>query len=351
MKDFLAALHTEIELSADRSENMRAETIFLGGGTPSLLTPEELSGILGHLRTVFQVSRDAEVTVEANPETVDLPKLKGYRDAGVNRLSIGIQSFNDMELEFLGRIHDSGKAEKAFRLAREAGFENVNVDLIYSLPGQTLDRWAETLARTIGLGPDHISAYSLIVEDNTPLARMVRARQVSPAPPEIEAEMFEFTMETLAVNGFEHYEISNFARPGYRSRHNFNYWRHGDYLGFGPSAHSFRKRDGSGGTRWWNVANISTYIKQLMTGKLPVASTESLSTDSLMTEHLFLGLRSTGLDLGEFRREFGDSLVARHATLIQGLVDANIATVVSDVLRLTPRGYLICDEVSARLVS
>ena len=351
MREFLAALHKEIDLSAQGPSPVSVETIFFGGGTPSLLEAEDLAGILEHLRAAFPVSPRSEVTMEANPESVDPGKLKQLRACGVNRLSIGIQSFHEKELEFLGRIHDARKAKEAFWSAREAGFENINVDLIYSLPGQTLAQWGESLNHALRLPPEHISAYGLIVEDNTPLSRMVRARQVSPGPLEGEAEMFEFTMETLARNGFEHYEISNYARPGYRSQHNFNYWNHGTYLGFGPSAHSFIRGEGTGGKRWWNVANISGYTRRLMEGNLPVASTEILSTEEVMTERVFLGLRSTGLDLLSFRKEFGDSLLAKNDSHIQGLVETNVATVNGDLLRLTPRGYLICDEVSARLMS
>jgi oxygen-independent coproporphyrinogen-3 oxidase len=350
MKEFLAALHTEIDLSVEQSVFTTIDTIFLGGGTPSLLDPDDLDDILSHLRTVCSVHPFAEITLEANPETVDLKKLTRFRAAGVNRLSIGIQSFHNGELQFLGRIHDARRADEAFSEARKAGFDNINIDLIYALPGQTMERWRATLEHAIDLRPEHISAYGLIVEENTPLSRQVKARQISPEPVEREAELFEFTMERIGESGFDHYEISNYARPGYRSRHNLNYWNHGSYVGFGPSAHSFTRAMHARGRRWWNVANISDYIRQLKERKLPIASSENLSNSHIMTERLFLGLRSSGLDLQGFRNEFGDTLLGRHEVMIRKLVEENIATLDDGFLKLTPRGFLICDEVSARLL-
>jgi len=347
---FLKALHREIEMYDRYAEGVDFRTIFFGGGTPSLLSPEEVAAILSRVRSTFSVSADAEITLETNPGTVDRDKLRGFRNAGVNRLSIGIQSFHEDELAFLGRIHDASQAEQCVHMARAAGFENVSLDLIYSLPGQSLDRWASTLKRAIALNPDHLSAYGLIVEDNTPLARMVRTKQVSPNPLDAEADLFEFTMATMQEHRYEHYEVSNYARDGRRSRHNLNYWHHGNYLGFGPSAHSFWMSHGlSEGKRWWNAASVSTYIGKLDRGEMPVASQEHLSSETMQTERLFLGLRSDGLDLRKFRDEFG-GMLDRHRPLIDELVKAEIATILGDSLHLTAKGYLVCDEVCARLM-
>jgi len=202
------------------------------------------------------------------------------------------------------------------------------------------------------LAPEHLSAYSLIVEDNTPLARMVRAKQVSPNPPDAEADLYELTMATMLENGYEHYEVSNYAREGYRSRHNWNYWQHGNYLGFGPSAHSFwTDKTSAIARRWWNVASVSGYNKRLMQGEFPRVSEESLSVDALMTERLFLGLRSCGLNLREFRKEFGGGLLDKHQSLIEEFVDRSIVIIDGDLLRLTSKGFLVCDEVCVRLLS
>ena len=349
MTDFLSALHREIELCAQYGGDELFETIFLGGGTPSLLDPVQLQSILEHLHKTFHVTGDAEITLETNPGTVTLEKLSLYRRLGVSRLSIGIQSFHEDELKFLGRIHDSRQAVQCVELAREAGFDNLNIDLIFSLPGQTATRWEENLRKALDLEPQHISAYSLIVEDNTPLAKMVRSKLVSTNPVETEADLYEMTMAITEASGFEHYEVSNFAKPGYRSRHNYNYWSHKKYLGFGPSAHSFWKDDGRG-RRWWNIANISTYCERLQENRLPIASSEEITGRELANERIFLGLRSDGLDLHQLRSDLKVKLPAHQYSIIRLLVAENIATLKNNRLRLTSKGFLLCDEVSEQLM-
>jgi oxygen-independent coproporphyrinogen-3 oxidase len=350
MDDFLEALALEIARYAAYGEGRRFDTVFFGGGTPSLLEPEQLRLVLSHLRSHFDILPDAEVTLETNPGTVDAGKLHAFRDLGVNRLSIGVQSFHPDELRFLSRIHDSEDAVRCYTDARTAGFDNVSLDLIYSLPGQTQNRWEANLRRAVDLGPDHVSAYSLIVEDHTPLSRMVQAKLVSPNPTEAEAAMYEFTMEFLEASGYEHYEVSNYARPGRRSRHNSAYWSHEDYLGFGPSAHSFWKSPvAPAGRRWWNIANVRTYGERLIAGKLPVASEENVGGKELINERIFLGLRSDGLNLQQAERDFRFEFQARQRELIRALVEDNLAVLQDSLLRLTPRGYLLCDEISERL--
>jgi oxygen-independent coproporphyrinogen-3 oxidase len=346
---FQSALLREIDLQAGCGGGTVFDTVFFGGGTPSLLSPAQLGEILGTLRSVFAIDDDAEITVETNPGTVSPVKLTGYRELGVNRLSIGIQSFEADELQFLGRIHDARQAEECVRMTRRAGFGNVSVDLIYSLPGQSAAKWLRTLNRALALEPDHISAYSLIVEDNTPLARHVAAGHVSPNPVEQEAELYELTMRTLEAAGFEQYEVSNYARNGYRSRHNYNYWRHGNYLGFGPSAHSFW-RAGSVARRWWNIANLSHYVTRLEEGHHPLMKEEILSDKELLTEKVLLGLRSDGLQLDELRSGSGAEVMTARRSTIDQLVREQLATLEHERLRLTPRGYLLCDEISRRLM-
>jgi len=351
MEEFLAGLAVEIQSYAPRGEGTRFDTVFFGGGTPSLLTPGQLGSILSRLRSTYTIATDAEITLETNPGTVTPEKLAAFRSMGVNRLSIGIQSFRDDELQFLGRIHDSSQAVEAVRLARGAGFDNVSIDLIYSLPGQTPDRWMYTLERGLALDPQHISAYSLIVEDNTPLARMVRARQVSPNPVEAEAALFELTMRILEENGFEHYEVSNYAKPGARSRHNYSYWSHVNYLGFGPSAHSFwRSDDGRSGERWANVANVSTYSRRLRDQERPLAFEEKVGLKELVNERIFLGLRSDGIDLRRLETEFAIGLDSAQRETVRQLVQESLAVLQGDMLRLTPRGFVLCDEIAARLM-
>lgn len=351
VEQFLASLRREIDLYATFGSGVTFETVFFGGGTPSLLQPAQLDSILTRLRTTFTIGPDAEITVETNPGTVTREKLSAFKSLGVNRLSIGVQSFHEDELKFLSRIHDRDDALRCVEYARAVGFENLNIDLIFSLPGQRLDRWEDNLEQAIALNTEHISAYSLIVEDNTPLARMVTSKQVSANPVEIEAELYEFTMEFLGKRGFEHYEVSNYAKPGFRSRHNYNYWNHQNYLSFGPSAHSFWKQPGAQfGRRWWNIANISHYCDKLLQDELPLVTQEFVQTRELMNERVFLGLRSDGLDLRQFEDEFGVPLSNSHGATIRQLVDEQYAEIEHNRLRLTAKGFLLCDEISARLL-
>ncbi|MBM2840449.1 MAG: Heme chaperone HemW [Bacteroidetes bacterium] len=351
MEDFLKAMHREIDMYASYGRDVTFETIFLGGGTPSLLDPSQMESILSLLHSVFSIEEGAEITVETNPGTVTGEKLRAYRSLGVNRLSIGVQSFHNDELRFLSRIHDRDEAVRCVDMARSAGFENLNIDLIFSLPGQTLARWEDNLTQAVALNTEHISAYSLIVEDNTPLARLVNAKQVSPNPIETEADMYEFTMAFLESWGYEHYEVSNYAKPGFRSRHNYNYWNHQNYLGFGPSAHSFWKQPGAPhGRRWWNIANLSHYCERLLRNTLPLISEEFVRAKELMNERVFLGLRSDGLDLNQFETDFGVALSRNHGPAIQHLIDAEYAALEDSCLRLTPKGFLLCDEISQRLL-
>ncbi len=349
MDEFLDALDSEIALSASAGKGVSFDTLFFGGGTPSLLTPAQLERVMGSLRGAFAIGAGAEITLESNPGTISAANLRDYRRLGVNRLSIGIQSFDENELRFLGRIHDAAEAACAVAQARAAGFDNVSVDLIYSLPGQTREGWDRTLSRALSLGPDHLSAYSLIVEDDTPLARMVSAKLVSPNPAEAEASLYEHTMDVMARAGFEHYEVSNYARPGSRSRHNSAYWSHDGYLGFGPSAHSFwRAKTEDAPVRWANVSALKRYCESLRAGELPVVMREEVSPPELCNERIFLGLRSAGLDLRRLDSDFGHS--PERDSLAWALVERGAAELQAGMLRLTPSGYMLCDEIAARMM-
>jgi oxygen-independent coproporphyrinogen-3 oxidase len=256
MGRFLESLSHEINLCAQLGrDGLVFDTVYFGGGTPSLLSPSAVGSILDDLHRNFQVAKTTEITLEVNPGTVDSEKLKEFRQIGVNRLSIGIQSFHEHELKFLGRIHSAHEAKACVRSAQEVGYDNVSLDLIYALPGQDLRDCEDNLSTAVSLSPQHISAYSLIVEEGTPLARMVARGEVLPTSEEVETEMYLLTMEYLAARGFEHYEVSNYARRGFHSLHNSLYWNHDSYLGFGPSAHSFWCGEPFlESTRWWNVA-------------------------------------------------------------------------------------------------
>jgi putative oxygen-independent coproporphyrinogen III oxidase len=350
-EDFLAMLAREIALREARADHTTFETIFLGGGTPSLLEPEQIERILFRLHAAFPISPDAEVTLEANPGTVTEGKLRAFRTLGVNRISIGIQSFLDPELRALGRIHDGREAFRSIELARAAGFDNLSIDLIYSIPGQTPAQWEDTLRTAVDLAPQHLSAYSLLVEESTPLARMVGAGTVRTNPVDLEAAMYERTMELLGAFGYEHYEISNYALPGFRCRHNFSYWSHRNYLGFGPSAHSFwNDKGGKSGRRWWNVADLSTYQERLRDGSLPVETEDDVGLREMLDERIFLGLRSGGLDLKGLSVDFGYNFESRRGDLTRWMIEETLASLEQGVLRLTPKGFLLCDEIASRLL-
>lgn len=351
IEQFLTALIREISLQGERRGAAVYDTVFFGGGTPSLLTPRQLEGVLRHLHRTVRISPEAEITLETNPGTATRERLAAFRTLGVNRLSVGVQSFHDHELVSLGRMHDSAAAARCITDAREAGFLNVGVDLIYSIPGQTLADWEASLAMAIGLHPEHMAAYALSIEEDTPLARSVRAGAVRPNPPELEATMYERAMAMLAAHGYEHYEVSNYARPGYRCRHNGAYWRHADYLGLGPSAHSFWKSaDGRAGTRWWNTPDLPTYIARLQEGLLPVAGDERIGADEMLEERILLGLRSGGVDLARLQPDVVDGLDIARRPAVRWMIDDGLAVHDAGVLRLTPRGLVVCDEVCARLV-
>ena len=345
MASFTELLLKEIDLRSDTvPRGEMYDTVFFGGGTPSLLEAEQMVRLLDRLRSRFEIRPDAEITMEANPGTVTEERLRAFRAAGINRVSFGVQSFYDDELKFLTRIHSADQAKASVHVARRAGFDNLNIDLMFALPGQTPERWRSTMEQALNLGPTHISCYSLIVEPHTPLARMVEAKQVAVLDTEADAALFETTAEVMERHGYEQYEVSNFARPGFRSLHNLNYWRHGSYLGFGPSAHSFR-----GTHRWWNIANLSTYASRLRDGALPTAGEEELQPEQMMTEAVFLGLRSDGLDTANFDRRFGRRFLEDHRSRIEDLLRSGLARLDGAVLRLTSRGYLVCDEICATL--
>lgn len=343
---FLEALEREVALVRPRVVEP-VETVFVGGGTPSLLDPAQLARILATVRHAFPVTPDAETTLEANPGTVGLDSLRGYRALGVNRLSLGVQSFSDAALRQLGRIHDARAARQAMAEARTAGFSNVSLDLIYAVPGQTLAAWEDDLRVALDFAPEHLSAYALTIERHTPLGRDVGSGRVRPTGSDLEAAMFDRTMAWLDTKGYEHYEVSNYARPGFPCRHNLNYWRHGPYLGLGPGAHSFERHTAR---RWWNVSSLSAYAEQLAAGRLPIAGAERLGPDDVLAERIFLGLRNGGVDVQRLADDLGYDLRAKAGIILEGLEQDGAIASRDGVLRLTRTGYLVADEIARRLM-
>lgn len=351
MDRFLASLEKEIVLrSRTLPGNETIESVFFGGGTPSLLSAKQFEKIFSLLQKNYRIEPDAEITCESNPGTVELNKLGEFRSAGFNRISFGIQSFHDDDLKFLTRIHSAGEAERAIESAYKAGFTNVSCDLIFALPGQTPERWKENLRRAVALKPKHISAYALIVEEQTPLAVMVKDRVVAPLTDEKDAELYEITIETMTANGYKQYEVSNFAQPGFLSRHNFNYWNHSNYIGFGPSAHSFCKDSSTSGKRWWNVRSIQSYCESLEKGEFPAAGSEVIDKNKFLAEEIFLGLRSTGIDLKKLYLLYGEDVFSIKRAMLSEMEQEGICTRQNNIISLTSRGYAVCDEVAAKLI-
>ncbi|MBW7887139.1 MAG: radical SAM family heme chaperone HemW [Bacteroidetes bacterium] len=351
MERFLQALQQEIIFRGEEfAPKESIETIFFGGGTPSLLSPQAMEKILGTVLKYFQVDADAEITTEANPGTVTREKLRAYRSLGINRISFGVQSFHSDELKFLTRIHSAEEAEQAVRDAYAAGFDNVSLDLIFSLPNQTPEKWNETLARAAALQPKHISAYSLIVEDNTPLSVMVKNKLVAPLPEDIDAAIYESTMEQLSRFGFQQYEISNYALPGFESRHNKNYWNHTNYLGFGPSAHSFWREEPLTGTRWWNVRSIQSYCGHLEEKKNPVSGNEQLTKETLLNEEIFLGLRSSGIRLDVLANIFQTDFLKTNEAKVHDYLSRGLMKQENNTLSLTAKGYVLCDAIAESFI-
>jgi len=347
---YVSALSAELQHYAACAPWCGAEiaTIFFGGGTPSLFAPASIRRVLDALRGLWPVAAEAEVTLEANPGTVTLDTLRGFRAAGVNRVSFGVQSFAPHHLRTLGRIHSAEDARAAVALARRAGFANVSIDLIFALPHQTLAEWEGDLAEACALQPDHVSAYNLTYEEGT-LFRLWRARGIlRPVPEDIEVAMFTRTQEVLGAAGYRQYEISNYARPGFACRHNLNYWRSGPYLGVGAGAHSYARSGGeAAGSRWSNETTPAAYMAAIEQQGQARCSHEHLDARQARGEFVFLGLRCLdGFTAHAFRERFGQDVeeVFPH---VAELYDAGLLERSGECWRLTPRGVLLADSVFA----
>jgi oxygen-independent coproporphyrinogen-3 oxidase len=333
------------DLCAGPSDS-RADTIYFGGGTPSLLEPDEIRGIIAACDEAFDIASDREVTLEANPESVSESRLAGYREAGVNRLSFGVQSFRNQELTRLSRLHTVDRAREAFAEARAAGFDNISLDLMMWLPAQRVDQWLESVDAAATLAPEHLSLYLLEVYPNAPLKdEMARARW-SQAPDDDAAAMYLTGMERLDAAGYEQYEISNVARPGRRSRHNLKYWTDGEWLGFGCGAHSTRD-----GIRWKNVSATEDYVARIVAGTDTAVDVRRLSAHERLGDVLFTGLRLTdGVNLDAVRTRYGVDVWERYGGALQPFVEAGLLRVQGSRLFLTRQGMLLAHEVMAIFV-
>ncbi len=328
------------------------ETVYFGGGTPSLLPVEEVARLMQGIAEHFDLSEVEEVTFEVNPENATLDYLSGLHSLGVTRLSLGVQSFFDEDLRFMNRVHGAAEAERAIDTIRRVGFDTFSVDLIFGLPDQPAEHWNANLERAARLNVPHLSTYGLTVEERTPLANQVARGLVHPTPDEAMRELFLDTMGYLRHHGYEHYEISSFAQPGARSRHNQLYWRHANYLGLGPSAHSFWRQGPSLAGRWANVRNLPRYQALLRQGQRPIDTQERLGVDDLADEYVLLRLRlDDGLDLDVLQEEYGvDLLVEKLDELAELEAAGLIYPIRNSTVRLTDEGALVCDAVTAKLI-
>ncbi len=349
---YINALSAELKYYADKG--VMLDSVYIGGGTPSLLDPGCIARIMDRVREYFFLSESAEVTIEINPGLLDSGKLRVYREAGINRLSIGVQSLNDEMLRFMGRIHDSDTFLRNFISAREQGFENISVDLMFSVPGQAYEVWLDSLARVIALGPEHISFYGLQIEEGTPFFNLRERGAMKPVEDETDRRMYHSAIDLLESRGYRHYEISNAAKPGYESRHNLKYWSMEDYLGVGLGAHSYMD-----GKRFSNATDLESYLRISAessvipgsAGTCPSPWTAWFHENTLsdeISEFLFTGLRKTeGISLSAFEKRFGRSLIEIYEKSIakhekSGLMKIDLQ---EERLWLTPGGMDIFNQV------
>jgi len=333
---YVRALKTEIGKCAGGES---VGSIYFGGGTPSLLTADQLGEILATARSGFSVSPAAEISIEANPGTVDEAFLCGIRKLGVNRLSLGVQSLDDDELKMLGRIHSAAQAEETLSLARKSGFTNVNLDLIYGLPGQSLEEWRDTLEKALALAPEHLSLYALSLESGVPMWQDIEEKRVPAIDPDLAAEQYELAEDILEAGGYRHYEISNWARPGRECRHNLAYWLNRPYLGVGVAAHSSRD-----GRRYANTSSLDDYLSAFSSGDLPEkALDETISPGLRLAETVILGLR---LDSGVATAGISDY----HRRTVDEMIGLGLMEYADGNVRLTRRGRLLSNEVFWRLL-
>jgi putative oxygen-independent coproporphyrinogen III oxidase len=337
-QQYVSAVRHEIQRKADGTP---ADTIFFGGGTPSLLEPTEIRTLIESCRDAFSLNRDAEITLEANPETVNEERLAGFLDAGINRLSFGVQSFRDDELQRLSRLHSASRARDAFAEARRAGFDNISLDLMMWLPQQSVAEWLQSVEALINLGPEHASLYLLEIYPNAPLRDAMARGRWSLAPDDDAADMYLQAMDRLDRAGYEQYEISNVSRPGRRSSHNLKYWTDGEWLGFGCGAHSTRN-----GVREKNVSSTTEYIARVADGGQIVAEQRVLTPQERLEEALFTGLRlADGIDLDELKSRYGMDVRAVYGGELQPFVDAGLLIYDDARMYLTRTGMLLAHEV------
>lgn len=338
------AIVKEIAMQKDYLGGEEISTIYFGGGTPSLLGKEDIKKIISEIRAHNNLIPDLEITLEANPDDLNQQKLHDLKSIGINRLSIGIQSFRDDILKFFNRSHDSEQAARSIEAARSAGFDNISVDLIYGAPGQTNDSFKSDISRALSFRPEHISAYSLTIEERTVFGKWKASNRLTPMNEELVAEQFEILMDTLTQKGYDHYEISNFSLPDFHSRHNSSYWRGVKYLGVGPSAHSY-----DGISRQFNVANNAIYVRKIDSGEVPF-DREVLTREDKINEYFFIKLRTAaGCDLDFLMEEYAFGLSDEQENYVDQLVKLGKVIFNGHQIILTNKGKLLADKIASDL--
>lgn len=343
--DYVSAVCRELEFRHDYIKKEIVRTIYFGGGTPSLLSIADFEKIFYTINTIFEVSEDAEITLEANPDDLSAEYLEQLNRLAFNRISIGIQSFNDEELKFINRRHTAKEAMDAVKRAQVSGFENISIDLMYGLPNQSMEVWKKNLETAISLDVQHISSYHLIYEEGTKLYRLFRKGEVKEVEEDLSLDMFSTMIDSLTKVGYEHYEISNFARKGLYSKHNTSYWQGVKYLGVGPAAHSF-----DGVDRALNIASIPKYIAAIEEGK-PILEVEVLDTSSRYNDYILTGLRTMwGVDLVKLEQEFGNEYLKFCLKNVEKYISLDDVMLEDSKLKLTRKGIFISDGIMSDLM-
>ncbi len=344
---YLTGMIAELQLHKQKGWHVgeSVKTVFVGGGTPSLFSPKGLETLLQSTGDLWSIAPNAECTLEANPGTLDLKKLSAYRQSGWNRLSLGIQSFDDKNLKFLGRDHTEEEAIQALELAHKASFTNVSLDLIFGLKNQSLENWLQDIEKGISLKPSHISTYNLTIEERTIFYKQYQKGKFQLPEDDLQAEMLLEGRARLEKAGYETYEISNASKPGFQSRHNLNYWLGGDYLGVGAGAHSYSNHQ-----RWWNIRNPKVYLQKIKEGALPLQETETLTPEQMIQEFLLTRLRlRKGISLDDFGNRFGSEQRELLEKRIQPFCQQGFFNLHSNQIALSPKGIPLLNELLIRL--
>ncbi|SHF22161.1 oxygen-independent coproporphyrinogen-3 oxidase [Chryseobacterium takakiae] len=341
----LAAMKKEILLRKDELQNKTLQSLYFGGGTPSILSPDEIKSLIDEVVKHFNFENDIEITLEANPDDLDKSFLKGLSDSPINRLSIGTQSFFEADLQLMNRAHSSSEAEDSIKRSQDFGFENLSIDLIYGSPTSNMEIWKQNLNKTIALEVPHISSYALTVEPKTALGNWISKGKIISPKEEEQNQEFYYLSDFLKDKGFQHYEVSNFAKPGFYSRHNSAYWKYKEYLGIGPSAHSYNGFN----VRSWNVANNQQYVKKLSSGLL-AKEQEILSQKDQFNEMMMIGLRTTwGVDLNGLNEKFNGEIMEYFYNEIKSKLEEGILVIEENHLKIPERHWFMADGIAADL--